>query len=166
MTVAAAGAGILGVVAAGLVLPQVRSDGTDLVEDSHDAVVTHFQDEIEAAALDRLSVDAHRVKTEFIMSGKPGDSYVDSPERYDVDVIVIGQSSAGMIEGASIDIRDLEYDTGTVSGEFFYDQVSELDQSGDSVTVRLASGTTYSWASADVPKSAISELQHRIRRAR
>ena len=164
----AAGTGVLagiGVFAAGgyWITKELRERGTDTVNECHKPIYEFSTGEIETKAKEKIGATGPNVAAYVMEREENGEELVSQPRKYQIFSVVIDDSSMGVVESAWISIPNVAYNSGQLTQEFFYDQVTRLNHERGELVIYLSDGSEHAWRADNIPDQAMRDIRDRIR---
>lgn len=142
---------------------ELRNRGTKAVDEYHDPMYEYATAEIEMSARKELGATGPNVTTYTMERTENADELVSVPRKYQVLSVVIDDASMGVVENAWISMPSVAYNSGQLTQEFFYDQVTRLNHEGGKLVIYLSDGSEHSWEADEIPQQAVQDIRDRIR---
>jgi len=164
----AAGTGFLagvGVSVAGgyWITKELRERGTDAVDEYHEPIYEFSTGEIETKAKEKIGATGPNVAAYVMEREVNGEELVSQPRKYQIFSVVIDDSSMGIVESAWISMPNVAYNSGQLTQEFFYDQVTRLNHERGELVIYLSDGSEHAWRADNIPDQAMRDIRDRIR---
>lgn len=164
----AAGTGFLagvGVSVAGgyWITKELHERGTDAVDEYHEPIYEFSIGEIETKAKEKIGATGPNVAAYVMEREENGEELVSKPRKYQIFSVIIDDSSIGVVESAWISMPKVMYNSGQLTQEFFYDQVTRLNHERGELVIYLSDGSEHSWSADNIPDQAMRDIRDRIR---
>ena len=164
----AAGTGFLagaGVSVAGgyWITKELRERGIDAVDEYHEPIYEFSTGEIETKAKEKIGATGPNVAAYVMEREENGEELVSQPRKYQIFSVVIDDSSIGVVESAWISMPNVAYNSGQLTQEFFYDQVTRLNHERGELVIYLSDGSEHSWSAHNIPDQAMRDIRDQVR---
>jgi hypothetical protein len=163
-TVTGAVFGLLaGGVGVGIGRYKLKERGKSLVDEYHGPIYEYATSDIRTQAQSKLGTTGPNVTTYIVVRGEQGDELATVPPKYQIITLVIDDASMGVVESAWISIPKASHNSGRLTQEFFYDQVTRLNRENGKLVLYLTDGSEHSWEATNLSNQAIQDIRDRIR---
>ena len=142
---------------------ELRERGTKAVDEYHEPVYEFSTGEIETKAKEKIGATGPNVAAYVMEREENGEELVPQPRQYQIFSVVIDDSSIGVVESAWISMPNVAYNSGQLTQEFFYDQVTRLNHERGELVVYLSDGSEHSWSAGNIPDQVMRDIRDRIR---
>ena len=142
---------------------ELRERGTKMVDGYHEPIYEFSTEEIETKAKEKIGATGPNVAAYVMEREVNGEELVSQPRKYQIFSVVIDDSSMGVVESAWISMPNVAYNSGQLTQEFFYDQVTQLNHERGELVIYLSDGSEHSWSADNIPDQAMRDIRDRIR---
>jgi len=142
---------------------ELRERGTKAVDEYHEPIYEFSTGEIETKAKEKIGATGPNVAAYVMEREGNGEELVPQPRKYQIFSVVIDDSSIGVVESAWISMPKVTYNSGQLTQEFFYDQVTRLNHERGELVIYLSDGSEHSWSADNIPDQAMRDIRDRVR---
>jgi hypothetical protein len=142
---------------------ELRERGTKAVDEYHEPIYEFSTGEIETKAKEKIGATGPNVAAYVMEREGNGEELVPQPRKYQIFSVVIDDSSIGVVESAWISMPKVTYNSGQLTQEFFYDQVTRLNHERGELVIYLSDGSEHSWSAGNIPDQVMHDIRDRIR---
>lgn len=154
---------LLGGIGVGIGTHKIKERGQNLITKYHGPIYEYATSDIRTQAQSKLGTTGPNVTTYVIERTEQGDELASVPRKYQIVTLVLDNSSMGVIESGWISVPKVSHNSGRLTQEFFYDQVTRLNRENGELVLYLTDGSEHSWEAKNLSNQAMQDIRDRIR---